>query len=143
MQSQVFEDLGLHSTPPGWNPESISGDIVVGYVFKQDPRDFVKECDLYRLIEADYTDKGSVIKKKARLALLKYHPDKAKARFEGEISPDLYNLMNQRLAWVVQATQFSASSSDDQDLLTALGISTTPGQDPTSILAGPDAVLVQ
>ena len=88
---KTFPDLGVHSTPMGWD-STFSNGIVIGYTFKRDPRDGMRECDLYRLLDADYSDKIAVLKKKAKHAILKNHPDKVKHTLEGDSSPDIQEL---------------------------------------------------
>ena len=105
MQS-TFEDLGLHSTPQNWDPERHSqGIMITAKYFSVDPRDSVREDDLYRLLGASHTDSGAVLKQKARLANLEYHPDKARNRIEGEITPEMSKLIDQRLSWITQARE--------------------------------------
>eukprot|EP00973_Karenia_brevis_P080103 11114019-Karenia_brevis.AAC.1 len=64
---------------------------------EMDPSDGKMEDDLYGLLDFVHSDTAETIKKKGRLAYLRYHPDNARTAMEKEsveITPDVENRIN-------------------------------------------------
>eukprot|EP00973_Karenia_brevis_P078688 10922232-Karenia_brevis.AAC.1 len=62
-----------------------------------DPSYGTMEDDLYGLLDCVHSDTAGTIKKKGRLAQLRYHPDKARTALEKEgveITPDVEDRIN-------------------------------------------------
>eukprot|EP00973_Karenia_brevis_P051844 7201624-Karenia_brevis.AAC.1 len=91
---KIVTHLGGTPTPFGITPDEIT---LSPHTMEMDPSDGKMEDDLHGLLGCVHWDTPETIRRNGRLALLCYHPDKARTAMEKDgvgITPDVETRIN-------------------------------------------------